>query len=300
MLQDKFGRGHVRMTDDSGRYTAAAGPAGTGQNGVGQNGAGRDGENGGPGLAGAMGALLGSGGAEEAVRALPDAARTAAVMLRRGGRWTLGTTMRTGSVIVRGTRAGQSAEAIADDLIDALLGEAREGLRAFTGLDSLLDRKVTLSERMNALLDASAGVGKEDEGHPAYVRLLSELTPDEARILRLFAQKGAQPAVDVRTRGFLRVGSRLVVPGMTMIGRHAGCRNPARVPGYLENMDRLGLIRFSRETLPDQSVYDVLEAQADVKEALGRAGRGVTVRRRFELTVFGTNLCALTGLLPPD
>jgi hypothetical protein len=140
-------------------------------------------------------------------------------------------------------------------------------------------------------------VGFEDEGHPAYVRLLSELTPDEARILRLFAKKGPQPAVDVRTRTLARVGSRLVMPGMTMIGRHAGCKNPGRVAGYLDNMIRLGLIRFSRDPLPDQSVYDVLEAQAEVKQALERAGRGVTIRRRIELTVFGKNLCKMCGLL---
>lgn len=236
--------------------------------------------------------------AEEALRALPDMARAAGVILRRSGRWTLGTTMRTGNVLIQGALTGQPAEAIADDLIETLVGEARDTLRMVPGLDAIFDRRITLAERMNALLDASAGVGSEDEGHPAYVRLLSELTPDEARILRLFATKGPQPAVDVRTRTLMGVGSRLVEPGMSMIGRHAGCKNPRRVASYLDNMVRLGLIRFTRDALPDQSVYDVLEAQAEVKEAIDRAGHGVTIRRRIELTVFGENLCRVCGLLP--
>jgi len=113
---------------------------------------------------------------------------------------------------------------------------------------------------------------------------------------RLFAERGPQPAVDVRTRKLLGGGSHLVAPGLTMISRYAGCRNPARVPSYLDNMSRLGLIRFSDDPLADQSAYEVLEAQEEVKQALASAGRGMTIRRRIELTVFGRNLCVMTGL----
>jgi hypothetical protein len=84
-----------------------------------------------------------------------------------------------------------------------------------------------------------------------------------------------------------------------MISRYAGCSNPARVPGYLDNMSRLGLIRFGDDALSDHRVYDVLEAQQEVKDALSQAGRGMTIRRSIELTVFGENLCGMTGLLPP-
>jgi hypothetical protein len=83
-----------------------------------------------------------------------------------------------------------------------------------------------------------------------------------------------------------------------MIGRYAGCRDIDKVPAYLNNMFRLGLIWFSREELPEQSLYDVLEAQDEVHEAMARAGKGITVRRSIELTAFGRNLCAMTGLLP--
>ena len=251
-----------------------------------------------PGLPGAS-VLLDGVPPEMVLRALPDVARSAATVLWRTSQWTLGTTLRAGNIVLQGTITGQSADAIGV----ALLGEVRESLLGAVGIgawvgDGWGGEQSTLADRMNALLDASADVGYAENAHPAYARLLSELTPDEARILRLFAERGPQPAVDVRTRKLLGGGSRLVAPGLTMISRYAGCSNAARVPSYLDNMSRLGLIRFADDALPDHRAYDVLEAQQEVKEALAKAGRGMTVRRHIELTVFGQNLCAMTGLLP--
>src|SRR5207245_1428100 len=56
-----------------------------------------------------------------------------------------------------------------------------------------------LRARGAQLLSDSADVWFEDDTHPAYARILEELSPDEARILRFLAIEGPQPAVDVRT-----------------------------------------------------------------------------------------------------
>lgn len=252
-----------------------------------------------PGLPGAA-VLLDGVPPEMLVRALPDAARSAASVLWKTSRWTLDTTLRAGNIVLQGTVTGQSADAIGV----ALLGEMRQSLLGAVGIgawttDGWGEPQTTLADRMNALLEASADVTYAEDAHPAFTRLLSELTPDEARILRLFAERGPQPSVDVRTRKLMGGGSRLVTPALTMISRYAGCSNPARVPGYLDNMSRLGLIRFGDDALSDHRVYDVLEAQQEVKDALSQAGRGMTIRRSIELTVFGENLCGMTGLLPP-
>ena len=59
-----------------------------------------------------------------------------------------------------------------------------------------------------------------------------------------------------------------------MIGAEAGCRHLDRVPAYLNNLYRLGLIWFSREPLEDPLRYQVLEAQPEVIEAMrGRPRR---------------------------
>jgi hypothetical protein len=76
-----------------------------------------------------------------------------------------------------------------------------------------------------------------------------------------------------------------------MIGAEAGCRYVERIPAYLNNLHRLGLIWFSREAIPDQQRYQVLEAQPDVLDAMDRAGRGITVRRSIHLTPFGEDFC---------
>jgi hypothetical protein len=249
-----------------------------------------------------------------AAHALPDLLRTAGSVLWRTNRWTLDASLKIGDTVIRGAISGESPQELAEEIGR----RAREALRELLGVSdpdpmpkALRERipqhgdggapgprRISLPERMNALLDASSDLTYPDGGHPAYVRLLSELAPDEARILRLFAHRGAQAAVDVRTRRPFGVGSELVAPGITMIGRYAGCRYPERVPAYLNNLFRLGLVWFSREALPDQGVYEVLEAQDEVIEAMRRAGRGMTVRRSIELTAFGRNLCAMTGLLP--
>jgi hypothetical protein len=143
------------------------------------------------------------------------------------------------------------------------------------------------------LLRRSTDVGYEEDAHPAYERILSELAPDEGRILRLLAIEGPQPSVDVRTGGPMGlIKDELVAPGLNMIGAEAGCRHTDRVPAYLDNLNRLGLIWFSRETLRDINRYQVLEAQPDTAEAMREGGRtGRTVRRSIHLTPFGTDFC---------
>jgi hypothetical protein len=72
------------------------------------------------------------------------------------------------------------------------------------------------------------------------------------------------------------------------------------VPAYLDNLNRLGLIWFSRETVRDVNPYQVLEAQPDAVEAMREAGRTArTVRRSIHLTPFGTDFCEVCLPLEP-
>ncbi len=150
----------------------------------------------------------------------------------------------------------------------------------------------TLREEGERLLHRSRDVRYEIEGHPAYERILSELAPDEGRVLRLLLLQGPQPSVDIRTGGPIGlVRSRLVAPGLSMIGARAGCRYVDRVPSYLNNLFRLGLVWFSRETLRDPLPYQVLEAQPEVLEAIHSVRQAKVVRRSIHLTPFGEDFC---------
>ncbi len=150
----------------------------------------------------------------------------------------------------------------------------------------------SLREQGEELLRRSRDVNDAYDMHPAYARILSELAPDEARILQLMLVEGPQPTVDVRTGGPLGlINSRLIAPGLSMIGARAGCRYIDRVPSYLNNLFRLGLIWFSQETLRSHQRYQVLEAQPDVLEAIHSVPAAKVVRRSVHLTPFGDDFC---------
>jgi hypothetical protein len=83
-----------------------------------------------------------------------------------------------------------------------------------------------------------------------------------------------------------------------MIGTESGCRHPDRVPVYLNNLHRLGLIWFPHDPIDHPQRYQVLEAQPDAMKAIKRAGRVKTVHRSVDLTAFGKDFCDV--VLPAD
>jgi Abortive infection alpha len=219
---------------------------------------------------------------EGRLEGLEALARLGAGAWLRTARWYAGTGLKVGGQLLSVVdRDGRIADAVGDLLGDpAWLGNAKAA------------EPPTLRERGERLLTESADVNYEQGSHPAYERMLSELAPDEARILRLVATAGPQPAVDVRA-GFAFVpGSRLVAQGYSMIGAEAGCRFVDQVPAYLSNLHRLGLIWFSREPVRDRERYQVLEVQPEVMDALKEAGRfSHVVRRSIRMTPLGEDFC---------
>jgi hypothetical protein len=229
----------------------------------------------------------------------PGLARIAAGAWLRTAEWTAGIALRAGRRTVNAAISGENPLDLLRDaqieLIDGaqrLLGvsDLEERLAGRLGTSNA-DRDQSLRERGHALLNRSSELDEHSDAHPAYARILDQISPDEARILRLLATDGAQSAIDVRTWRPLGIGSTVVAPGLTMIAQHAGCMHPARVPAYLSNLYRLGLIWFSRDTLPDPAPYQVLEAQPDVVEAIRETGRARIIRRSIHLTPFGGHFC---------
>ena len=234
-------------------------------------------------------------------------ARIAATAWVRGLRWGAESSVRAGARLVQTAANGQNPAQVLQETGSDLRRYARELL----GIADEIEEEAAehdktsarvLRERGAELLRLSADINYEEDSHPAYARILDVMAPDEARILRLLMDNGPQPAVDVRSGGPLGVGvvaTELVAPGLTMIGAEAGVRHLDRVPAYLNNLYRLGLIWFSREQVGDHLRYQVLEAQPDVVAALDEAGRGArTVRRSIHVTPFGDGL--LRAMHPTD
>jgi hypothetical protein len=232
---------------------------------------------------------------EELVQAAPGLARIAVSMAWQGATEIANVYAENASRVVRAASQGEStAEAVQETTAELraylrqLIGVS-EGPRTRAGGDASTS---ALRRRGEELLRQSADVSVDVDSHPAYMRILDALAPDEGRILRFLAKEGPQPAVDVRAG--LPFASALVAGGCTMVAEEAGCRHRERTHAYLNNLHRLGLVWFSREPLRDAPRYQVLEAQSEVTDAMERGGRTArTVRRSIVLTPFGADFCSI-------
>jgi Abortive infection alpha len=246
---------------------------------------------------------------EELLRAAPGLARIVVDVSLRGAAGVANAYVNGASQIVRAASRGESTSEVIQearasvraygrdllgisDSAEARSASAGSASRAGSGADAGDFSAEALQRRGEELLRQSADVRLDEDSHPAYMRIIDALAPDEARILRFLAHSGPQPSVDVRSG--LPLASELIAQGRTMIAQEAGCRHADRVYAYLNNLHRLGLIWFSRETIRDTQRYQLLEAQPAVVEAKATGGRLTrTVRRSIVLTPFGEDFCAI-------
>lgn len=151
-----------------------------------------------------------------------------------------------------------------------------------------------LAARGADLLRMSYSAALQPTGeHPAFRRILDDITPDEARILRFLDIAGPQPAIDVRTKKLFGVGSTLIAANHSMIARMSGCIDPDQDLEYFANLERLGLLEYSREPVLDPRRYSLIECQPRSMKALHGSGRKTySVYRSIHLTPFGTRFCS--------
>ena len=249
------------------------------------------------------------------IRGVFRAAGLAAGTVARGSQWAVETTYEVTKEITQAALDGESSADIAERTGNALRSIARSALGVTEGSVREIVSYVPTSNgaaqqqalgigtplhsasseelrrRGDALLARSADVYFTEDVHPAYDRILDELAPDEARILRFMALNGPQPSVDVRTNRPLGIGSELVTGDLTSVPEQAGVRYPDRARTYLINLTRLGLAQVSDDPVV-LSRYMVLEVQPVVEAALKKAGRAPKiVRKSLRLTEFGSDFC---------
>ena len=107
--------------------------------------------------------------------------------------------------------------------------------------------------------------------HPAFLEVLRQLTPDEARIISLFQHDGPYPIVTVGAR--YKFGERLSTElrNFTQLGSQASCEYPERAPLYIDNLCRLGLVELRAVRIADDTrSFRTLEEHPEVKAAIAR------------------------------
>jgi len=136
-------------------------------------------------------------------------------------------------------------------------GPALESLR-YTGHEE------TLREMYANLLAASMNRSTAHYAHPAFVEIIRQLIPDEARLLQILAVPRPLPLISVRWEYKVQTdekrGGQYALVHFSLLGVEAGCEFPDEVPKYIDNLCRLGLAEvptFFEYTSP--GVYDALE-----------------------------------------
>lgn len=251
------------------------------------------------------------------LNAIPGLARIAAGAWWHGATWGVGTALGATKRVAEAATSGESANQLLEEIRDETLSNLRRALavvedggapetatdafRAYTGETSEDERKRTSVESLRArgadLLERAAEVSDHDVAvHPGFGQIVDQLAPDEARVLKLLVNDGAQPIVYINKAGPMGIGARTVARRLSLIGREAGCLHPELVPAYLDNLVRLGLASIRQEPVGDEREYQVVEAQPEVVEAMESVGGGPlfsaqSARKSVHITEFGKAFC---------
>lgn len=141
---------------------------------------------------------------------------------------------------------------------------------------------------------------------PSFPSILQELTPDEAKLLCLFASQEANPFVE---KVILTYSKDSLIPSTTrsnlfvsLFSEKARCAHPENLPSYLDNLVRLRLIEIPHGLgYSDKSLYKEIMDLEEIKEWTSKKHEDPESKydidfKLVHLTSFGAKFCSLCGL----
>jgi Abortive infection alpha len=244
---------------------------------------------------------------------LVDAAGSAIVSAARVGR-LLG---RTGWRIARQLPGMSAVEQQAQRLREAAAAELLRLLEVpqqLFGTGSFEDQRVMMLVRnaatdpaplrtaMNELLTRSVQSSRTSSREYLFGTIVSQLVPDEARVLAALADHPPFAALDVLAKQGRRA-ERAVLANASTVGGAAGIALPRNTPTYLSRLHGLGLVEFgpANDALADD--YTRLADDEAVRDArrrieTGRLGSVRLARKTVTLSALGREFwaaCAPSG-----
>ncbi|MCV7218487.1 hypothetical protein H7J51_24805 [Mycobacterium crocinum] len=152
----------------------------------------------------------------------------------------------------------------------------------------------TPTDVLRELLDRSMYSRPDDSRNALYLSLLSDLLPDEARILAALSDGSTYPVVDI-AEPLLGTSTVLVLTNASTVGRAAGVSLPHHTPLYVSRLVLAGLAVIGPEG--GNSMYDdyeMLLTDAAVNMAIAKARRGIrsarVIRRTVRISELGQEL----------
>lgn len=137
--------------------------------------------------------------------------------------------------------------------------------------------------------------------HPAFVEIIRQMTPDEARLMDLLAFKQAFPMITYgRKLNILNYANDVdteILRHFSLLPYEANCAYPDSFPSYLNNLCRLGIVEV-KETffLAGEHLYEPLEEHPRIKalisaDLLHGIGRPAIRREALLVTDLGQQFC---------
>jgi hypothetical protein len=248
---------------------------------------------------------------EQPAAQLVAAAGTAIVATARVGRLLT----RSGWGLARRLPGGEALQREVQRLQDAALTEVRRLLDVPEGASDGVapshdERRAVylvqnsagaepLRAAMNELLERSVEVDRSASRDYLYGTIVSQLVPDEARILAALSDGSPFAVIDVVAKPFGRAATRPVLSNASTVGRAAGVVTPDNTPTYVSRLHTFGLVEFGPFDDTISMQFDILAADPSVQAAQAtvearRLGSPRLVRTTLRISPFGKDFWAAT------
>lgn len=135
--------------------------------------------------------------------------------------------------------------------------------------------------------------------HPAFVEIIKQLSPDEAKIMKYLSNNRAIPIIDLRAENETGQGIDIIT-SFSNIGFLCGCDYPLDIGKYFDNLLRLGLIIKPDPVayLVGENLYKPLEEHPYITASVNTIEKSNSPRKKarliksyFQVTDFGQSFC---------
>jgi len=159
---------------------------------------------------------------------------------------------------------------------------------------------IEIRELYAQLLANSMNETMKDGIHPAFVEIINQLSPDEAKILRFFSTHTTIPTITLRCANEKEEGYD-VVKNFSNVGELAKCEYPFEVGKYFDNLIRLGLLKNAMfASLTNKALYELLKKHQYLESQVNTITHQVPPfnKPKFEesyisITDFGKSFCEI-------
>ena len=169
-----------------------------------------------------------------------------------------------------------------------------------TGTTGAQPDRPSPAQMLAQLLEQAATQSADDARDALFTRVVSELVPDEAKLLGSMSDGTGHALIHLEAGSPLGGAAKRALSNVTSAGDLASLRFKELAPLYISHLDRLGLVDIGPED-PDMALeYEMLEASGAVRGAIEtieqqRLTKARVCRHTVQLSELGRALWACTS-----